>query len=152
MMRPSAIFAILGLVVLVIGFVVSSADFLPYLRYRSVSEWSSVQVGCDIRLEHAQDSSCHVLALCSESRWRVLTPWIGDSSKILHIEDFIRIPNAVEELPLDGRMVIRIDGNRVIPLRPGRTRLRVVLPFETDTLSVAVEQSDFGLLVQTVTK
>ena len=101
MKRYSAIAIILLAIVVAAGFITSTADFLPHFRYRSVSEWSSEHIGCDLRMEAVDDSTYAVLAVGSKSRSRTLTPWFGDPSRMMRYDDFVRVPDTLAFLSND---------------------------------------------------
>lgn len=128
-------------------YAVSGPDFMPFMRYRSVPEWSAEDTLYRIEIVHAVDSTYRLIVYVSKASKRTLITWFGDSIKAIRYHDALLRLNSPGDLFGFDSSMIRISGDQIIPRRAGIVPLLVKLPNRVDRLTLRVESEEWGLAV-----
>ncbi len=125
----------------------SDEEFLPFLRYRHITDWSPIVVTYTVEVVHAQDETYRLIVSTCAAKKRVLHPWLGDSVKVIKYEDGFRIIEADRDVSGFDSAIVSFSGNQVIPRKEGTTQAIVKLPNNNEIVQLEVVREDWGLAV-----
>jgi hypothetical protein len=128
-------------------YMAAGPDFLPWMRYRYIADWSHGNVYYEVELVNDRDSTCRVFYRFSSISRRTMISWSGDSLGEVSNSDGFGLPVKTGDISGFDSSIISITGNRVNPLRVGRTLMLVKLPNRIDTLGVNVKSEEGCLAV-----
>jgi hypothetical protein len=146
-MKKSIVIVLASNAIIVVLFCLSSVEFLPWLRYRAITQWSSERNVYKPEIRVATDSTYRLIVSYSTYSQRVLIPWFGDSIDVMRIQDgFLKLDARKDVAGYDSNTVI-LTGNQIVPKKIGKTQFIIKLPNLVDTLSVEVEKIETMLAV-----
>ena len=124
----------------------SSDEFLPFLRYRTVSEWTPAPDIYTPEVVAGYDSTYRLVMKYSIVCERMLISWFGDSIRVTMISNR---SFKIDPSTLSGfdSSIIHIEDNQIIPIKAGKTNIFVKVWTKLDTLRIGVKKQDSVLVV-----
>jgi hypothetical protein len=140
MNRKSIIIILASITIFIILYLLSSEEFLPWLRYRSITQWSNETNVYRSEISIAPDSNYRLFAHYSGNSQRVLIPWFGDSIDVLRHQDGIITDIPSKNIKGYDTSILTLSGDQILPHKVGKTRFIIYFKNGIDTLEVEVEK------------
>ena len=129
----------------------SSADFLPWMRYRSI--WLlSRNARYNLVAVQDKEGKRHLVVSSTLRTTRVLAPWFGDSRTEITSLDGICTPKELIDVSGYDTSIVSISAGRILPRKPGKTKVRATLPSGVDSLYLQILREEWGLSVHKVSR
>ena len=146
-MKSKAVVVILLVLLVIVGpYHYSSDRFLPWMRYRSVSERYGF-VRYNLTTTQTNDGK-YLLGISSTKRIvRVLVPWFGDTVRSTMYMDGLGPPEGLTDVTGYDTNIISTSGGTLFPKQPGTTKLFARLTSGVDSIYVQVSREQCGLAI-----